>query len=194
MKISRLSAALSSAAATLTNSGSSPFVADTAQSGLKRQASVRKLLTLSKKKTFTVNFKLQVDSIFDSMRRTKCNFVFCVLPGGKESSTASSKILTRSSSNETINIEPFEVPLVRSQLRAYQILPACRIYRQGMTDQKTVFNYHILVLYVTLFFSCMYFVCLRSTCIKKQCNIKQTCTVLFYFPPTCTSRISEVHA
>lgn len=51
----------------------------TAAFSLKRQASVRKMLTMSKRKTFNVNFKLQLDSIFDSMRRTKCNFVFCSL-------------------------------------------------------------------------------------------------------------------
>lgn len=86
---------------------------------LKRQASVRKMLTMSKRKTFNVNFKLQLDSIFDSMRRTKCNFVFCVLP-----------------SNTTPN--DLSINLLRGQLKAHQILAACRIYRQGYPENMNL--------------------------------------------------------
>lgn len=93
-------------------------------SSLKRQASVRKMLTLSKRKTFTINFKLQIDSIFDSMRRTKCNFVFCFLPEQNKLGETSQQA------------EFLDVPLVRSQLKAYQILASCRIYRQGKWLKK----------------------------------------------------------
>ena len=94
-------------------------------SSLKRQASVRKMLTLSKRKTATINFKLQIDSIFDSMRRTKCNFVFCFLPEQNKIGETSKKFTNNATQ------EYLDVPLVRNQLKAYQILAAARIYRQG---------------------------------------------------------------
>lgn len=110
---------MSNAAATLnSNSLASPSLNSLESAGtstLKRQASVRKMLTLSKRKTFTTNFKLQVDSLFDSMRKTKCNFVFCLM-------------------SSRTNGDDLDVPLVRSQLKAYQILATCRIYRQGYPE------------------------------------------------------------
>jgi myosin heavy subunit len=78
------------------------------------------MLTMSKRKTFNVNFKLQLDSIFDSMRRTKCNFVFCSLITTVPNSADSNTLL--------------DVNLLRRQLKAYQVLAACRIYRQGYPD------------------------------------------------------------
>ena len=89
-------------------------------SSLKRQASVRKMLTLSKRKSFIINFKLQIDSVFDSIRKTRPNFVFCLLP---------EKHMNTKEFMEEIN-----VPFLRSQLKAYQLLAACRIYRQGYPD------------------------------------------------------------
>jgi hypothetical protein len=123
-----MSAAMSNAAATLaTNNPSSIqqnfdiMTSSTSSSSatcLKRQASVRKMLTLSKRKTFTINFKLQIDSLFDSIRRTKTNFLFCLLPKQEINSSD----------------QDFNVPLLRSQLKAYQLLAACRIYRQGYPE------------------------------------------------------------
>jgi myosin XVIII len=139
------SAAMSSAAAAISHHGvtinsSSPFFLSSsnldssninsvsnATSSLKRQASVRKMLTLSKRKTFTINFKLQIDSIFDSLRRTKCNFVFCFLPQQNTTGENSNNLLSSVSQQQ----ENLDVPLVRNQLKAYQILAASRIYRQG---------------------------------------------------------------
>jgi len=139
------SAAMSSAAAAISHHGvtinnSSPFFLSSsnldssnmnsvsnATSSLKRQASVRKMLTLSKRKTFTINFKLQIDSIFDSLRRTKCNFVFCFLPQQNTTGENSNNLLNSVSEQQ----ENLDVPLVRNQLKAYQILAASRIYRQG---------------------------------------------------------------
>lgn len=77
-----------------------------------------------KRKTFNVNFKLQLDSIFDSMRRTRCNFIFCSLP-----TTTQSVPLNKESSYQLLDVN-----LLRAQLKAYQILAACRIYRQGFPD------------------------------------------------------------
>ena len=92
---------------------------------LKRQASVRKMLTLSKRKTFAVNFKLQIDSLFDSIRRTQANFLVCFvahLGAAAASSTPSQTDMD------------VDVAVLRAQLRAHQILAACRIYRQGFPD------------------------------------------------------------
>ena len=124
-----MSAAMSNAAATLaTNNNPSSIqqnidimtssTSSNSATCLKRQASVRKMLTLSKRKTFTINFKLQIDSLFDSIRRTKTNFLFCLLPKQEINSSD----------------QDFNVPLLRSQLKAYQLLAACRIYRQGYPE------------------------------------------------------------
>lgn len=88
----------------------------TASGSLKRQASVRKMLTMSKKKTFLVNFKLQVDSLFESLRKTKCHFTFCLL------------------GNKDKKLNDVDIVLIRKELKAYQILAACRIYRQGYPE------------------------------------------------------------
>ncbi|CAF0906401.1 unnamed protein product, partial [Brachionus calyciflorus] len=91
---------------------------DSSSSGtLKRQASVRKMLTMSKKKTFLINFKLQIDSLFDSLRKTKCNFTFCLL-----------------SNKQNSELKDIDLALMRKELKAYQILSACRIYRQGYPE------------------------------------------------------------
>jgi myosin heavy subunit len=129
------STAMSNAAATLNttfngNSAQNSYLAsslnahydynsNTSSTSLKRQASVRKMLTLSKRKSFIINFKLQVDSVFDSIRKTKPNFVFCLLPD------------KRISSEKREFLDEVNVPFLRSQLKAYQLLAACRIYRQG---------------------------------------------------------------
>lgn len=120
------SAAMSNAAAMLSavnqtsgmsSSGvDSPSSSANAASGLKRQASVRKMLTMSKRKTFSMNLKLQIDSIFDSLRKTRPHFLFCLLPS------------LPSRSNET------DISLMRSQLKSYQLLAAARIYRQGYPE------------------------------------------------------------
>jgi len=119
------------AVSSLSNGESNPA----ASTSLKRQASVRKMLTMSKRKSFKVNFKLQLDSIFDSMRRTKCNFVFCALP-------VQSVPNQQQQQNFLMLTEKLDVPLLRSQLKAHQILAACRIYRQGelFLAKKKTFN------------------------------------------------------
>jgi hypothetical protein len=95
--------------------------ASASATSLKRQASVRKMLTLSKRKSFIINFKLQIDSVFDSIRKTKPNFVFCLLPEKRVADLEAREFL-----NE------INVPFLRSQLKAYQLLAACRIFRQGI--------------------------------------------------------------
>lgn len=98
-------------------------VSSASSSSLKRQASVRKMLTLSKRKSFVINFKLQIDSVFDSIRKTKPNFMFCLLPDRL------SGVSEHHEPSDDIN-----VAYLRSQLKAYQLLAACRIYRQGYPD------------------------------------------------------------
>jgi myosin heavy subunit len=102
----------------------------TTTTSLKRQASVRKMLTLSKRKSFIINFKLQIDSVFDSIRKTKPNFVFCFVPDNKNlPSFSESEVVVAPFISDEIN-----APLMRSQIKAYQILAACRIYRQSYPD------------------------------------------------------------
>lgn len=85
------------------------------------------MLTLSKRKTFSMNLKLQIDSIFDSLRKTRPHFLFCLLP-----------TLLANDSSSTGCTNSTDVSLMRSQLKSYQLLAAARIYRQGYPEH---FNY-----------------------------------------------------
>lgn len=69
-----------------------------------------------------MNLKLQIDSIFDSLRKTRPHFLFCLLPS----------LLV----NEDVNTptSTADVSLMRSQLKSYQLLAAARIYRQGYPE------------------------------------------------------------
>lgn len=74
------------------------------------------MLTMSKRKTFSMNLKLQIDSIFDSLRKTRPHFLFCLLPSLSAASPTP------------------DVALMRAQLKSYQLLAAARIYRQAYTE------------------------------------------------------------
>lgn len=88
------------------------------------------MLTLSKRKTFSINLKLQIDSIFDSLRKTKPNFLFCLLPTLMSTTTTTNQ--QHDNNNSTHQIA--DISLMRSQLKAYQLLAAARIYRQGYPE------------------------------------------------------------
>ncbi|BFZ18652.1 hypothetical protein BsWGS_21691 [Bradybaena similaris] len=79
-----------------------------------------------KKKSVCLQVKFNVDSIVDILKKTNVHFVQCVLPhhyaglGEQQKSAPDDSIMN--------------VPLVRSQLRGFQILDAIRLRRQGFPD------------------------------------------------------------
>ncbi|GFS25764.1 myosin-XVIIIa, partial [Elysia marginata] len=80
-----------------------------------------------KKKSICLQVKFNVDSIIDILRKTQVHFVHCLLPqhlaGLGEMSKQEDNILN--------------VPLVRNQLRSFQLLEATRLYRHGFPDSMT---------------------------------------------------------
>ncbi|KAH9524269.1 Unconventional myosin-XVIIIa [Bulinus truncatus] len=79
-----------------------------------------------KKKSICLQVKFNVDSIVDILKKTNVHFIHCVLPryssglGDQHKSTQDDHIMN--------------VPLVRNQLRGFQLLDAIRLYRQGFPD------------------------------------------------------------
>ena len=70
------------------------------------------------------------DTILDAIRKTKVNFVRCILPvdtaGKLDGSDAAQSVGRTGKEMSSLN-----VPLVRHQLRSAEMLDAVRIHRQG---------------------------------------------------------------
>lgn len=70
------------------------------------------------------------DTILDAIRKTKVNFVRCILPvdtAGQLDGSDTSQSVSRTGKE----ISSLNVPLVRHQLRSAEMLDAVRIHRQG---------------------------------------------------------------
>ena len=84
-----------------------------------------------KKRSMCLQVKFQVDSIIETVRKTKCHFVHCILPqhnaGLWELKTPSVPQDKPGATEEVL----MNVPLIRSQLRGNELLDSVRIYRQG---------------------------------------------------------------
>ncbi|XP_012936920.1 unconventional myosin-XVIIIa [Aplysia californica] len=78
-----------------------------------------------KKKSVCLQVKFNVDSIVDILKKTNVHFIHCVLPHH----WAGLGELRASQEDNVLNI-----PLVRNQLRGFEILDAVRLYRQGFPD------------------------------------------------------------
>ena len=87
-----------------------------------------------KKRSMCLQVKFQVDSIIETVRKTKCHFVHCILPqhnaGLWELKTPSVPQDKPGATEEVL----MNVPLIRSQLRGNELLDSVRIYRQGFPD------------------------------------------------------------
>lgn len=112
---------------------SSSIGAEKPTSSLRRAASMRRTLTSSganlKRKSICLQVKLQVDSIIETLRRTKCHFVHCILPQNNAGLCELKGSTANSTESNLLN-----VPLVRSQIRGAEILEAVRIFRLGFPD------------------------------------------------------------
>ncbi|XP_036369695.1 unconventional myosin-XVIIIa isoform X3 [Octopus sinensis] len=116
-----------------TTVSSSSIGAEKPTSSLRRAASMRRTLTSSganlKRKSICLQVKLQVDSIIETLRRTKCHFVHCVLPQNNAGLCELKGAPANTTESNLLN-----VPLVRSQIRGAEILEAVRIFRLGFPD------------------------------------------------------------
>lgn len=128
---------------------SGSIVGEKPTSSLRRAASMRRTFTSGganiKRKSICLQIKLQVDTLIETLRRTKCHFVHCMLPQANAGLCEVKTSQTNSSSAET-NL--LNVPLVRSQLRGAETLEAIRIFRLGFPDfmQFTEFKHRFDVL------------------------------------------------
>ncbi|XP_046442459.1 unconventional myosin-XVIIIa-like isoform X2 [Daphnia pulex] len=99
---------------------------------LRRASSIRRTFTSGtagiKRKSLALQLKFQVDGLIETLRRTKARFVYCFIPNHRAG------LVDLSSSTFSANDDSLQVPLLRSQLRGSELLPAIRLYRQGYPD------------------------------------------------------------
>ncbi|XP_062577045.1 unconventional myosin-XVIIIa-like [Saccostrea cucullata] len=103
---------------------------------LKRVGSMRRTFMSGtaglKKRSMCLQVKFQVDSIIETLRKSKCHFVHCLLPqhnAGLWELKQGASPQDKPSDENLMN-----VPLVRSQIRGAELLEGVRIYRQGFPD------------------------------------------------------------
>ncbi|XP_078338722.1 unconventional myosin-XVIIIa-like isoform X6 [Crassostrea virginica] len=103
---------------------------------LKRVGSMRRTFMSGtaglKKRSMCLQVKFQVDSIIETIRKTKCHFVHCLLPqhnAGLWELKQGTSPQDKPSDENLMNI-----PLIRSQIRGAELLEGVRIYRQGFPD------------------------------------------------------------
>lgn len=106
-----------------------------AADGVTRSRSLKKTLNTStaiKKNSHCLQLIYQVDTILDAIRKTKVNFVRCILPVDTAGHIDSSD--TRLGNKTGDELSSLNVPLVRTQLRSAEMLDAIRIHRQGFPE------------------------------------------------------------
>ena len=80
-------------------------------------------------------YALFQDTILDAIRKTKVNFVRCILPVDTAGHFSADALLPGNKSSQ--EAARMDVPLVRQQLRAAEMLDAVRIHRQGQRQVHT---------------------------------------------------------
>ncbi|XP_049324747.1 unconventional myosin-XVIIIa isoform X3 [Astyanax mexicanus] len=117
-------------------SGSIAGLEGGSQLALRRATSMRKTFTTGvaavKKKSLSIQIKLQVDALLDTVRRSRVHFVHCLLPRA-DASRGSGSPEAQSESCDP-GLMQLDVALLRAQLRGSKLLDALRIYRQGFPD------------------------------------------------------------
>ncbi|KAM9331737.1 unconventional myosin-XVIIIa-like [Pholidichthys leucotaenia] len=113
------------------------------QLSLRRATSMRKSFTTGvaaiKKKSSCIQIKLQVDALLDMVRRSRIQFVHCILPKAdalKALSGSLFKGIESEAQGESGDpgLMQLDVALLRAQIRGSKLLDALRIYRQGYPD------------------------------------------------------------
>ncbi|XP_064159312.1 unconventional myosin-XVIIIa isoform X2 [Anguilla rostrata] len=128
-------------------SGSIAGLEGGSQLTLRRATSMRKTFTTGvaavKKKSNCIQIKLQVDALIDTVRRSRAQFVHCLLPkaeglGGEVRVLGGHSPRPGDGESHGGDCDPglmqLDVSLLRAQLRGSRLLDALRIYRQGYPD------------------------------------------------------------
>ncbi|XP_061074439.1 unconventional myosin-XVIIIa-like isoform X8 [Conger conger] len=128
-------------------SGSIAGLEGGSQLTLRRATSMRKTFTTGmaavKKKSLCIQIKLQVDALIDTVRRSRAQFVHCLLPkaegvGGEVRMQGGPSARPGEGEAPGGDCDPglmqLDVALLRAQLRGSKLLDALRIYRQGYPD------------------------------------------------------------
>lgn len=112
---------------------------------LRRASSIRRTLNAGtaaiKRRSVAMQVKFTVDGLIETLRRTRCKFVFCLLPQHNAGlcearrDSLSGGLALPSSPNSAAAVTTDEslmnVPLLRSQLRGAQVLAVVRLHKQG---------------------------------------------------------------
>ncbi|GFY57295.1 unconventional myosin-XVIIIa [Trichonephila inaurata madagascariensis] len=105
-------------------------------STLRRSSSMRRAQGVSaagmKRRSFPLQVKHIMDILVDLLKRTNAQFVQCFLP--KHNACISDGHLTPVSSKSPGADETLNIPLLRSQIRGFQVLDTVRVYKQGFPD------------------------------------------------------------
>ncbi|XP_069002915.1 unconventional myosin-XVIIIa-like isoform X1 [Embiotoca jacksoni] len=124
-------------------SGSIAGLEGVSQLSLRRATSMRKTFTTGvasiKKKSLCIQIKLQVDALLDMVRRSRIQFVHCILPKADALKALSGSLFKGGeceAQGETGDpgLMQLDVALLRAQMRGSKLLDALRIYRQGYPD------------------------------------------------------------
>uniref|UniRef100_A0A669E7K4 Myosin XVIIIA n=1 Tax=Oreochromis niloticus TaxID=8128 RepID=A0A669E7K4_ORENI len=111
-------------------SGSVAGLEGVSQLSLRRATSMRKSFVTGvaaiKKKSLCIQIKLQVDALLDMLRRSRIQFVHCILP--------KADALKAQGESGDPSLMQLDVALLRAQIRGSKLLDALRIYRQGYPD------------------------------------------------------------
>uniref|UniRef100_A0AAQ5Z399 Myosin motor domain-containing protein n=2 Tax=Amphiprion ocellaris TaxID=80972 RepID=A0AAQ5Z399_AMPOC len=124
-------------------SGSIAGLEGVSQLSLRRATSMRKTFTTGvaaiKKKSLCIQIKLQVDALLDMVRRSRIQFVHCILPKADALKALSGSLFkggeceAQGESGDP-GLMQLDVALLRAQIRGSKLLDALRIYRQGYPD------------------------------------------------------------
>ncbi|KAK6641884.1 hypothetical protein RUM44_013604 [Polyplax serrata] len=97
---------------------------------LRRVSSIRRTCSVAiKRKSLSLQVKFTTDSLIETLRRTRPRFVFCLLAHHNAGNTEITPGPTAVTGENILN-----VPLLRSQVRGSEILPAVRLFKQGFPE------------------------------------------------------------
>uniref|UniRef100_A0A8C4X0B1 Uncharacterized protein n=1 Tax=Eptatretus burgeri TaxID=7764 RepID=A0A8C4X0B1_EPTBU len=141
--IGKLFAGRSGAAAM---SGSVAGLEGSSQLALRRATSMRKTFATGvaavKKRSLCIQVKLQVDALFDTIRRSRMLFVHCFAPKADAAvSVGPGRVMGADGSPEHSGpagdgaMMQLDIPQLRKQLRGSRLLDALRLHRQGYPEQ-----------------------------------------------------------
>ncbi|KAG1673504.1 Unconventional myosin-XVIIIa [Nymphon striatum] len=112
---------------------------------LRRMSSIRRCVGSGggglKRRSVPLQVKFQMDAIIETLRRTSLHFIQCILPHQNsaaselKSSLNASPIFSSRASDESNEFPSLDIPLLRSQLRGFQVLDALRMHKLGYPEQ-----------------------------------------------------------